>query len=307
MSERASGERLPKAQIKKSRMAWIFWLVPIGAALLCFWFVYRDYIAAGPKITLYFQSVEGLEENNSPVKYRGVQVGRVETIAVTHDRKQVAVKARLTASAANLARVGARFWIVRPELKVGAISGLRTIVSGEYIAVQPGDGPRTNAFAGDESEPIVEQAGALHVTVFAPHLGSLQVQSPVFYRGIQVGEVLGYQLGNDAREVTLRLRIHPEYAPLLRVNSKFWNAGGLNFSFGLFHGAELSAESARTLVSGGVEFATPTEFAQPATNGYAFRLYDKAEDAWKNWEPNIPLKLPSQAEANTSPAQMNLK
>ena len=302
-----SGESLPKAKIKKTRRAWWLWLIPLGALALCAWFIYRDYIATGPLITIYFQNADGLEENNTQVRYLGATVGQVKSFRLTKDNSRVEVKARLAGSAGQLARSGSVFWIVRPEVKLGAISGLRTIVSGEYIAVRPGNGPRTNSFVGAEGEPIPEQPRALQITLLAPNLGSLQERSVIYYRGIQVGEVLKYQLGNDAQEVKLEARIREEYAPLVRANSKFWNAGGLDFRFGLFRGAEISAESAKTLLSGGIEFATPNEPDAAASNGAVFRLYEKPDDAWKNWMPAINLKLPEQAPESAPPPQLNLK
>jgi paraquat-inducible protein B len=305
MSERAKNENardaLPKATVKKSRLSWWLWLVPLGALALCAWFVYRDYIATGPVITIYFQDASGLEENNTTIRYLGATVGQVKRLGLTKDSSHVEVKARLAGSAKQLAHTGTVFWIVRPELKVGAISGLRTIISGEYIAVRPGGGGHTNIFIGAEAEPIPEEPGALHLTLLVPSLRSVQEQSGVYYRGIKVGEVLKYQLGSDAQEVKLDARIHKDYVPLVRANSKFWNAGGIDFHFGLFRGAEISAESAKTLLSGGIEFATPSEAGEPATDGAVFRLYDKPEDAWKNWMPPIQLNLTNQA-ADTNPA-----
>jgi paraquat-inducible protein B len=290
-----SSALLPKAKIRKTRRAWWLWLIPLGAVALCVWFVYRDYIATGPLITIYFQDASGLEENNTQVRYLGATVGQVKSLQLSKDNKHMEVKARLAGSAAQLARVGSVFWIVRPEVKLGAISGLRTIVSGEYVAVRPGDGPRTNNFVGAEKEPVSEEPGALHIILLAPNLGSLQEQSSIYYRGIQVGELLKYQLANDGQGVVLQGRIRKEYAPLVRENTKFWNAGGLDFRFGLFRGAEISAESAKALLSGGIEFNTPSELGKPATDGAAFRLYDKADDTWKNWMPAIQLNLPEQA------------
>ena len=145
-----------------------------------------------------------MEEKNTIIKYRGAQAGQVRTLGLARSNEFVKVTARLTASAKDLARVGSVFWIVRPELKIGGISGLRTIISGEYIAVQPGNGPRTNTFVGAESEPRAEPPGALHITLLAPNLGSLHEQTSISYRGIQVGEVLQFQLGEDSREVAIR-------------------------------------------------------------------------------------------------------
>jgi paraquat-inducible protein B len=298
---------LPKAKIKKARHAWWLWLVPLGALALCAWFVYRDYIATGPVITIYFQDASGLEENNTQIRLLGATVGQVKKLALTRESNRVEVKARLAGSATQLAKAGTTFWIVRPEFKVGAISGLRTIISGEYIAVRPGNGARTNIFVGAESEPISEEPGSLHLTLLLPDLRSVQEESSIYYRGIKVGEVLKYQLSDDAQGVKIQARIQKEYAPLVRVNSKFWNAGGIDFRFGLFRGAEISAESAKTLLSGGIEFATPTDAGAPATDGAFFRLYDKPDDAWKNWMPVMHLNLTNEVAGTNQPSGLSLQ
>jgi len=302
-----AGEDLPEAQVRPTRRSWLLWVVPLGALALCAWFIYHDYIATGPLITIYFQNVDGLEEQNTPVKFRGAEVGRVKTVRLAKAARWVEVRVRLAGSAGDLASRGSSFWIVRPEVKVGAVSGLRTLISGEYISVQPGNGPRTNVFTGLERAPYLEDSKGLEIALLTSSLGSLQEQSPIYYRGIQVGEVANYQLGPDARAVILRAVIRQEYAPLVRWNSKFWNAGGLTVHVGLFKGLEASAESAKTLLTGAIEFATPPDLQAPAVSGCAFELYDKPEEAWKKWAPAIKLSLHEQAPNFPAPATLNAK
>src|SRR5438132_11336549 len=124
MSDRS--HPLPKARIERTFLNWIFWAVPVAAAGLCAYFVLHDVIFSGPTITIYFSSVEGLEEENSFVRYRGANIGAIKSIKLAPDKKYVAVKAKLDYSASDVARQGSIFWMVQPELKVGAISGLRT-------------------------------------------------------------------------------------------------------------------------------------------------------------------------------------
>jgi paraquat-inducible protein B len=132
MNEKSSA--LPKARVGKSRLNWLLWLIPIAAALLCAWFVVEDIIFAGPTVTIYFENADGLQEQNSLVKYRGATIGEVGTLKLSKDRQRVAVKVQLDASAANLSRQGSVFWIVRPKVKLGALSGLQTIVSGNLAS-----------------------------------------------------------------------------------------------------------------------------------------------------------------------------
>ena len=296
---------LPRATIKKSRSTWWLWLIPVGAVALCAWFIFRDYVATGPLLTIYFENADGLEEKNTEVRYRGAKIGEVTTIDLTTNNSLVQVKARLAKSAAQLARGGSIFWIVRPEVKLGGVTGLRTIISGEYVTVRPGNGPRTNTFFAATKEPESDEPQALRLKLLSPDLGSLREQSPVFYRGVQVGEVLAVHLDADARDVVIEARIHREFTALIRKNSVFWNAGGINFSFGLFHGAQISAESPSTLLTGGIAFATPPEPAEPASDGAAFRLYPKPQDEWKTWMPTMD--LPPATQPSNRPAAVDLK
>jgi len=131
---------LPQAKIERSRFSWFLWLIPIAAALLCAWYVCRDYIFAGPTITIYFQNAEGLQEQNSIVQYRGVKIGEVGTLKLMKDQQRVSVTAKLDTAAAGIAREGSVFWIVRPEVKLGSVSGLRTIV----LAITSPSNPATD-------------------------------------------------------------------------------------------------------------------------------------------------------------------
>lgn len=301
-----TGNGLPKAKIEKGRLTWLLWLIPLGALCLCGWFIYRDYVAMGPEITIHFQSADGLEANNTELQYRGAVMGQLKDITLAKDKNSVVVKAQLVGSARSLARTGSLFWIVRPEVKVGSISGLRTIISGDYIAIQPGDGPPTNAFVGVEQEPIPDSPGALQITLMSPQLDSVEKESPVFYRGIQVGEVLNYQLATNAQQIVIHARIWKEYAPLVRGESKFWNAGGLNIHAGLFKGIQIQAESPATILSGGIAFATPPDYRTSVTNGATFVLNEKEQDEWKKWSPNIGLQLVGDAVGTNQPGASSL-
>jgi paraquat-inducible protein B len=302
MSEKARA--LPKAKIQRDALSWFFWALPVAAVALCGWFLLHDLVFSGPTITIYFQDANGLQLQNSMVKYRGIAIGQIETLKLTDKGGRVLVRAKLELSAADVARQGSVFWIVHPQVKLGAISGLQTIVSGNYISVQPGNGERTNIFVGAEEAPIQPIKGVI-VTLLANNLGGLEKQSEIFYRGVQVGEVVDFRLDQNARYIVVRARIRQDYAPLVRMDSQFWNAGGINAHLGLFSGLEITAESAQTLVSGGIAFATPQTYGPAATNGSIFILNDKEDKAWEDWNPDIPLQAVPEGEGNTNSSLIN--
>ena len=292
MSERHSHPRdfdeLPKAKIERNWKTYFIWLVPIAAAALAAWFIYSDLIKSGPTLHIYFDSAAGLQKGKSQLKYRGVEIGDVKDVKLTKDHQKVDVTVALNTSAESVAREGSQFWIVKPEVGAEAIRGLRTIVSGDYITVEPGQGKPQTEFTGLSSEPIVEPKGVLRIKVLSEKVGSLKQRSPVFYRGIQVGEVFSSDLGKASQVIRIVVDIQQHYAPLVRLNSKFWNAGGIHASLSL-SGLNISAQSTETLLSGGIAFATPDTTEKEAPSGTSFRLYDKPDDAWLGWSPAIEL------------------
>jgi len=193
---------LPKAKIEKTFFNWIFWVIPVAAAGLLAFFIFHDVVFTGPTITIYFQSAEGLEQDNSTVRYRGANIGEIKSMELTRDKKFVAAKVKLEYFARDVARQNTTFWMVQPEVRAGAIKGLRTIVSGNYIAVEPGKGEPTNVFYALNEAPV-EPVKAIEITLLTDDLGSMQKQTAIFYRGIQVGEVLDFKLADDARNVRI--------------------------------------------------------------------------------------------------------
>jgi paraquat-inducible protein B len=285
----AASRDLPRAKIKKQSWFSLIWIVPLIAAIVASWLVYKNVRQAGPVVTIQFDDGSGLRANQTVVKYRGVRVGDVRSVQLADDAQRVVVEARLDRAAANLAREGSLFWVVRPEVGVGGLRGLETIVSGPYIQGQPGNGKAQKQFVGAEEPPLVQQSkGGLEIILTTPHLGTLTGGSPVYYRGIEVGAVRYFMLSEDSTSVKVHVLIETNYAPLVRVDSKFWNAGGVNVDLKLF-GINISAESFKSLVIGGIAFATPEPPAPAAKPGSIFPLHEKEDDKWLKWSPSIEI------------------
>lgn len=299
-AEEESG--LPRARIKRSRFSWLIWGFPVAAAIFFGVLLFEDYLDKSRSVTVDFKNVDGVDDQgNTQVRCRGAAVGTVKHVTLTknHDWAELTISFRRGQE--NLARSGALFWVVRPQVGAGMVRGLETVMSGAYVQVRPGDGPRTNHFIGAEEPPPEELATpALDIDLLAPDLSSLQERSPILYRGIQIGEITTFQLGSNARDVLIHARVRSEYAPLVRMNTIFWNAGGVDVHFGLIHGLDVRAESAKALVSGAVQMATPDDYGPPVTNGAVFSLQAKEQEAWTKWDPSIPLQLPPVARQTPS-------
>lgn len=292
MTQDEINESPSRATVRRGRSLSIVWVVPVLAALIAGYLVYERVQQGGPRITIRFKDGSGLRPGQSVIKYRGVTVGEVRSITLSSDLQSVKVDARLDRSAAALAKKGTVFWIVRPEVGIGSITGLGTIITGPFIEVLPGDGTKEKSFEGAAASPLKRELKGLRLLVVATQRGSLQVGSPVYYRGVEVGAVQEQRLSADARMVEFDVFIQQRYAPLVRAETKFWNVSGVNMDFGLFKGAEINVESLKSLLSGGLSFATPddSKAGVPAKDGTVFRLFGEAKKEWLDWAPALPVE-----------------
>jgi paraquat-inducible protein B len=261
------------------------------AALVAGYLVYERVQDVGPAITIKFKDGSGLRTGQTPIKYRGVSVGEVIAVDLSNDRRYVLASVRLRRADAAMADEGARFWIVRPEVGLGNITGLSTVMTGPEIQMLPGNGEPRSEFVGLETAPAEVDQRGLGITLHCSHLGFLRPHSPIFYRGIEVGTVQDTRLSADATGVDIHAFLPQHYAHLVRSGSKFWIISGAEISGGLFQGVQVKLESLSTLVTGGIEFATPEDAgAASAKSELEFPLYDGPQKEWINWAPRIPIK-----------------
>jgi paraquat-inducible protein B len=291
--------RLPEAN--ETRRRWnlsIVWIVPLIAAIVAGYLVYGRLQEFGPKITIRFKDGSGVKVGQTTINYRGVQIGQVTAVELSQDHQAVLVKARLQRSAASLAKEGSRFWIVRPEVGLDSITGLGTVITGPEIDVLPGNGREQSEFIGLEKAPAAAQENGLTIILSTSRLGSLRPGSPVFYRGIEVGNIRDYQLSANATKVQIQVFIKQRYARLVRNSSKFWSASGVDVNLSLFNGLQINMESLRSLAAGGIAFATPDDPKdEPAKEGMIFPLYEKSSKEWLEWAPKIQLVTGRQSSA----------
>jgi len=287
-----TAEDLPKAAVKARRWRLpVIWIVPLVAALVAGYLVYDRVRTYGPTITIRFKDATGLRAGETPIKHLGVTIAQVKALELTDDMEHVLVTARLPRDLVSVAREGSVFWIVRPELGASSISGLGTVISGPHIEVLPGKGPAKTEFIGLESSPVMLERNGLKIALLSKRVGSLRPNSPIYYRGVEVGVVQEADLSADGTMVNIRLFIRERDAPLVRTGSKFWNVSGADVSAGLLRGVEIKVESLRSLVAGGLAFATPDDpNGKPAKNGMIFPLYDQPQKEWLEWSPKIAIR-----------------
>jgi paraquat-inducible protein B len=254
---------------------WI-WLVPALAAVVGAGLAIRSSLDAGPRITISFQTGEGLEAGKTPVKYKNVVIGVVSRIELSGNRDRVEVRVNLHKNAASFATADTRFWVVRPRIGLGGVSGVDTLFSGAFIGADVGDSTvERNDFVGLEIPPsVMHGAPGKSFELYSKDLGSIDVGSPVYYRRIQVGQVTSYRLNDNGKGVSLHIFIDAPSDRFVTKTTRFWNASGVDVSLGA-SGLKLNTESLATVVAGGIGFQDPPDGGDspPAPAGASFELF----------------------------------
>jgi paraquat-inducible protein B len=267
---------LPKVEVHTKWHISPIWLIPVIALGVGVWLVYTALSQRGPAITITFKQAAGLEAGKTQLRYKDVEIGKVEKIHLSADLSNVTVTARLERDMEPYLTDTARFWIVKARVMAGEVSGLSTLFSGVYIGFEPGrPGPAKRDFTGLERPPVVSSdTPGRRFRLVADRLGSLDIGSPIYYRQIKVGQVASYQMQPGGDAVEILAFVEAPYDQLVRLNTKFWNTSGLDLRIDT-EGVRIDTESILSLFLGGISFETPTNLnpGRPALESDLFRLY----------------------------------
>jgi len=283
MSEQAGPPELPTAGVRRRRRIPLVWIVPLLTGLIALWLAWDTFSKRGPTITITFETAAGLTAGQSQLKYKNVVMGTVTNIAIAPDLSDVVVTVETTREAEPLLTDKTIFWVVRPQLFAGNITGLDTLLSGSYVGMRPTNDPNAKPqrhFAGEHDPPILQAwtKGTVY-KLQSKRLGSISLGSPIFFRDIDVGTVLGWDLGDLATTVTIHAFVRAPFDQYVRDDTSFWNASGLSVKLG-GDGISVQMESLRALLLGGIAFDTPRDStAPPAKEHRVFSLYASLEAA----------------------------
>ena len=287
----------PVAEVENARavprrrhaFGWI-WLVPLIAVGLALWVAWDAYRARGPTVEVTFETAAGVEEGRTKLRYRDIEVGTVERVKIGDDLRHVIVSIRLVAEASRLLSSSSRFWVVRPRIGSGQISGLETVVSGAYIDVDPGTGGEpASRFTGLENPPRVrsDTTGQSYV-LRVQDLQGLDAGTPLLFKGVQVGEITDIDPPKLGTDLTLHVFVEAPYDQLVRESSRFWRVSAL--SLGLDTGGfNVSVGNLTTLLRGGVAFDSPPE-GKHAPDNTSFALFDDSREvAQQSYTEHLPM------------------
>ena len=266
---------------KRSRVA-VVWVIPIVAALVGAGIVVQQYLNEGPTIRISFRTAEGIEPGKTSIKYKDVDIGKVTEVVLSKDYSKILITAKMDKHAEGLLVKDSRFWIVKPRVTLGGVSGIGTLLSGRYIGIEPGKSGKSNSdFIGLEVPPPV--TGGMSGREFilrAGTLGSLGIGSPIYYRRLNVGQVIGYDLTQGGKSMEIKIFLNAPYDGYVTSDTRFWESSGIHASVDA-GGVSLQTESLLSILVGGIGFETPPSATagKPAPEKAVFTLFDNRETA----------------------------
>jgi paraquat-inducible protein B len=263
----------------------LVWLIPIVAAIIGGTLAVKTYLRKGPTITISFKTGDGLEAGKTKVKYKDVEVGLVKDVTISKDITHVIATVELKKEVTPYLVEDTRFWVVRPRISGGGVTGLGTLMGGSYIGVDVGRSQKPQrAFTGLEVAPAVAMdVPGSRFQLHSADLGSLDIGSPVYFRRIQVGQVVSYELDRDGKGVTFKIFVAAPYDKYVRTNTRFWNASGVDLTMDA-SGLKLDTQSLMSILIGGIAFQTLDDGGEAAPTGSntAFTLFASHDEAMKN-------------------------
>ena len=262
-------------EMKSRRGISPIWILPVVALLIASWLVYKSVIDAGIMVTIRFDNAQGIEKGKTQVIYRGMPIGVVKNLSISKSFRSIDVMVEFVKEARKQLRKNTKFWMVAPTISPRGVTGLETILKGNYISMQSGDGPEERKFVAlPNPPPIQADEPGLHIKLISDVLGSLSQGSGVYYKGIKAGSIQQFEL-NDQGKVVIDVYIDEKYESGVKKSSRFFNVSGVTIDASL-SGFKVNAESLSSLMMGGVAFITHEDGrrAKKAVDGDSFKLFE---------------------------------
>lgn len=257
------------------------WLIPILAIGIAGWLIIQSVLEQGPEISVLLQDAQGIEAGVTPIKYRDVTIGTVDRVEIPKDSEGVRAIISMQQMAKPYLTDTAQIWLVSPNIGLDGVSGLETLLSGAYLEIDPGEGGEPlKEFVGLATPPVITSSTPGREYILrAEKRGNVKRGTPILYKGLNVGKILGFHLSEDEQFVELLAFIEDPYTDMVQENTRFWDAGGVNVTVSTA-GIEVGASSIPALLSGAIEFLPPV-FARnspTAKAGHEFWLFGSRQE-----------------------------
>jgi paraquat-inducible protein B len=268
------------AVIKTKKGISPIWILPFIALLIGTWLIYKDFNDSGIMITVQIKDASGLTAGKTQVMFKGLPVGTLKNFKISSDLLSIEAEIEMVKQAKEELTKDSQFWVVRPEFSVNRITGLETLVSGSYFEIRPGTEEElaTSFIALDDPPPLSTRVPGLHLTLATTHSVALTPGAPIYFKKVEVGEVVSTLLQKD-NSITIKILIYPKFMGHVNSSSLFFISSGIQFNANLPK-VSLHIDPVKSILRGGISFITPDSSAKSiGDTSKAIPLYPSNEAA----------------------------
>lgn len=261
----------------------LVWIIPLVSAVAGLWIAVNEILNKGPEVTITFASADGIEAHKTKVNYNGLHIGTINSVQLAEDHKHVVAIARIQPTAKELMVKDTKFWVVKARVSGMNITGLSTLISGDYISMQRGQSLEPErSFRALDAPPLTPDVKGKVFTLKSSRLGSLGEGTPVMFRQLQAGQVVAYELDKGGEFLNVKVFIQAPYDHFVTADTRFWQASGVDLSL-TASGLRVQTESLMSILAGGIAFETPTgDLPLPSSDdGTRFTLFNDHAEAFK--------------------------
>jgi paraquat-inducible protein B len=237
------------------------------------------------------------------IYHRNLRAGEVEHYELSEDNGPIRIYAVIDQDFASRIRESTLFWNASGiEAHVGLdgidvrTEGIAAVLGGGIaFSFEEGSSPEAASDStfilyrgADAAKHAQMRRQSLELRLETRDARSLQEDSPIYYPGLQIGQVGQSWLTADAKAVRFEAFIEPQFQNLVRAGSRFYKVTGIDVSLGL-DGLRLEAQTIASIAAGGVSLVTPDPPGQTVSSGTLFPLFEDAKEEWLGWRPEIDL------------------
>lgn len=261
-------------QTLRGRWPGLVWAVPLAATILIAYLGFQEIFEHGVSVHVQFGTAQGIKAGDTPVIYKGMQIGKVASIKLDDDKVHVDMRLLLNEEMKPLVVEGTQFWLVGAKPNFNDLSSITAAVTGMSIVMAPGNGPPARNFRGFDEPPIVMpdvpgERFMLHADIH----GSVQAGASLYYRGEEAGKVTTVDFTGQ-NQFRIGIFVNKKFHGLVRPHTLFWNGAGVRLQLSS-QGLTGSIPTPSELWSGGVEFGNedPNLHEDAAPERTEFMLY----------------------------------
>ena len=236
----------------------------------------------------------------APVLYRKLKVGEITDFHLRADGNKIRCEILIYEKYAHLVRNNSVFWKIG-GIKIKAdLNGidietgtLDTMLTGGLSFTNPPNDATAEIAAelrnftaynsfdeATEKIPALQKQG-IKIHLIADTAKDFSIGSPVLYKYIEVGNVTGFALEKDGKNVLIDIFIAQKYAHLLKPVTLFYNISNILVK-GDLSGIEIKTGTFKSMLAGGIAFFNPaTSGLNPGktTTDQRYTLYDSIDNA----------------------------